>query len=397
MAFHTSLITCLPQELILYVFNMFTNITDIINFAESQQYVFNIYKANIDRVVKQLFNNNKNNGIINYVIYGVCWNAHYSNTTISIDTKLDIVKKMGNYLSNIDNAKMLEYIQLFKKSYNILNYNSFPLKKLLCNFYYLQVVKGHNFDIAHYSSYLTLNKYNKFIYYVNLGNNYMECYRMIQKLNDHQIELMQTYIDRGLSFTDAVYVVENISESNVDKVFELYEQYSISIITAIIMIDEFTQLQIEKTQQLINDGIDSDSAFNLVKNFNDAEIDLFIKLYNILIKDTDDDIDNLSFLITENHRNESELNIMIKLAENNFKTDDIIYITNELVDNDDYEEYSIMKCIELKNKGIREYHIHSLVEAGIHKDFDYEYYESLIKNNHTPEEAINMIINEHEN
>ncbi len=385
MAFHTSYITCLPNELIVSVFNMFTNITDIINFAESNEYVFNIYKANIDRVVKQLFNNNKNNGIINYVIYGVCYNTHYSNTTISIDTKLDIVKKMGNYLSNIDNAKMLEHIQLFKNTYDILNYNSFPLKKLLCNFYYLQVVNGHNFDIAHYSSYLTLEKYNKFIHYVNLGYNYRECYRMTRVLNEQQIELMQKYIDRGLKFDEAVYVAENISEENIDELFELYDKYDISVHTAQVMINNFNETQIEKTKQLITDGIESDVAFELVEKFNDAEIELFIKLSKILN-------DNVLEQICQNHRNESELNTMIKLAENNFKTYDIIYITNALTDSYDLDESSIIKCIELKNKGISEKHIYELVEAGIYKDFDYEYYESLIKNNHTPEEAIELII-----
>ena len=52
--------------------------------------------------------------------------------------------------------------------------------------------------------------------------------------------------------------------------------------------------------------------------------------------------------------------------------------------------------ILLLNKYISEEYINELVEENIHKEFDYEYYKSLIKNSHTPEDVILMIIAEHE-
>uniref|UniRef100_A0A6C0HWH1 Uncharacterized protein n=1 Tax=viral metagenome TaxID=1070528 RepID=A0A6C0HWH1_9ZZZZ len=71
-------------------------------------------------------------------------------------------------------------------------------------------------------------------------------------------------------------------------------------------------------------------------------------------------------------------------------------ITNGLVNLNHYDKSSIIKCIELKKKGISEKHISNLVEAGLHKEFDYEHYESMIKNNHSPDEAIKIIIDYHD-
>ncbi len=301
MSFHTSHITCLPQELIMTIFDMFTNVNDIINYAESNEYVFNIYKANIDKILKQLINNNKKNKVHN-IIWSFYYNKYFNNN-YNIDTKLDIAEKIGNYLSN---------------------YDSYDLESILL-----------------------------------------------------------------------------LRKGDVEKVFELHDEYSISILDSVSMLDNFNEIQIEKTKRLISDNnLYSEIAYNLVKKFTDAEIEIFIKLSKILIKENDDDDDindNLTLrLIASEHRDETILNIMLKLAENNFKEDDLIYITYELVDNDDYE-YSIMKCIELKNKGISEQHILYLVESSCYKKFDYEYYESLIKDNHTSEEAIDRIIEEHEN
>ena len=292
--------TGLPQELILAVFDMCANVNDVINLAESNDYVFDIYKANINKVVKQLINNkNKAHNIIWSFYYNKYYNnnnEHYNN---NIDTKLDIVKKIGNYLSKM---------------------GSFEFDCILR-------LKGGDFE----------------------------------------------------------------------KVFELYEEYSLSIMHSVFMINDFNETQIEKTKRLIHDeNLYSEIAFDLVEKFNDAEIELFIKLSKILIKEGNDNNNRRLLFIADTHRDETELNIMIKLAENNFETNNIIYMTNDLVDNNDYDEYSIMKCVELKNKGISEDHISNLVEAEIHKEFDYEYYESLIKNNHTPEEAINLILAEHE-
>jgi hypothetical protein len=298
MSFHTSYMTCLPQELILAIFDMFTNISDIINLAESNDYVFAIYKANIDKVVKQLINKNKVYNKIWSFYYNKYYNNNNENYINSIDTKLDIVKKISNYLSNMD---------------------SFDLQCIL-----------------------------------------------------------------------------NLEGKDVEKVFELNEEYSLTIAHSVFMIEEFDETQIEKTKRLIHDeNLYSEIAFDLVEKSNDAEIELFIKLSKIFIKKGYKNNHLTLIFIATNHRDETELNIMIKLAENNFETDHLIHITNELVDNDNYDESSIMKCVELKNKGISEEHINDLVEANIHKEFNYEYYESLIKNNHTPKEAIRIIRAEH--
>jgi len=396
MSFHTSYMTCLPQELILAVFDMCYNVSDVINLAESDQYVFDIYKANINKVVSQLIINNKKK-IISDVIRGAYFNAHYKEDTndYSIDTKLDIVKKIGNYLSNTTPQQFIEHLKLVTTDVHF-NQDLFHINKLFYNFCYMKIIKSHDNNISHMSSYLTLNKYNTFIHYVNLGYNINDCFST-RNLNELQIELVKKYIDRGLQLKNAINVATNINEDNVEKLFELYEEYSLSIRHAITMLNDFNETQIEKTKRLIHDeNLYSEIAFDLVEKFNDAEIELFIKLSKILIKEGDDN-DNLTLrLIAENHRDETELNIMIKLAENNFETDSLIYITNELIDLNNIDESSIMKCIELKNKGISEEKICNLVEADIYKEFDYEYYESLISLNHSPDEAIRMIIAEHE-
>ena len=110
--------TYLPQELILAVFDMYTNINDIINLAESNDYVFDIYKANIDKVIKQLINNNKQNSLVHTIISSGYYNTFYNNI---IDTKLDIVKKIGNYLSNYTQEKYEEHLSLIKSHYANIN------------------------------------------------------------------------------------------------------------------------------------------------------------------------------------------------------------------------------------------------------------------------------------
>ena len=111
MSFHTSYMTCLPEELILAVFDMCDNVNDIINLAESDQYVFAIYKANIDKVVKQLINKSQ----VDNIIWSFYYKKYYNN---NIDTKLAIVKKIGNYLSNIDPSD-LNYISCLKEGRDV--------------------------------------------------------------------------------------------------------------------------------------------------------------------------------------------------------------------------------------------------------------------------------------
>jgi len=394
--------TCLPQELILTIFSMYYNLSDIINLAESDQYVFDIYKANIDKVINNLrFNNKKKHKIISDVIWGAYFYDGYENyKEHNIDTKLDIVKKINNYLLITTHEQLLDQLELVKTmpmpSYHFKQ-ELFPLFIRFYNYCYMKIVKGHDNRISHISSYLTLDKYNTFIHYVNLGNDTRNCFHIAMNFNKTKLELLQKYIDRGLVLEDAMWVALHVNKDDVEKVFELYEEYSICILDADTMVKDFDETQIEKTKRLIrDDNIYSDFAFNLVEKFNDAEIKLFIKLYKILIKNDCYVFDETLDFIADHHCDETELNIMIKLAENNFKTDNLVHITNSLVNLNNNDEYSIMKCIELKNKGISEYNIIELIDLGIHKEIDYEYYESLIKNNHTPKEAIEMIIADQE-
>ena len=391
MSFHTSYMTCLPQELILAVFDMCTNVNDVINFAESDQYIFDIYKANINIVVKQLMINNQNS-LISKIILGAYYNKYYDNEHYndSIENKLNIVKKIGNYLSNTDYTQMQLYFKRFTDSHS-LNNNSFSDRTLYCNYYYLHIVKGHSDILAKLASYLTLEKYNIFIHYINLGNNIFHCNRMIRYLNEQQIELMQTYIDRGLKLDDASNIAENIDEEDVEKVFELHQEHTLSISHAVHMINDFNETQIEKTKQLIHGGINSDIAYDVVDKYSDDEIEIFIKLSKVI---TDNSVlEDISV----RGRSETELNIMLILLENNFSEYNLIYITNALDDFDDYDESYINKCIEFKKAGISEDKIHELLEAGICKDFDDEYYEYLIKNNHSSDSAIDTIIQEYKN
>jgi hypothetical protein len=383
--------TCLPQELILAVFDMCNNVNDVINLAESNDYVFDIYKANINKVVKQLIINNYKNRLFCYVIAGAYYNEHYNEHYNNIDTKLDIVKKIGNYLSNTNYTQLLQDYQILKNKSYSLNYNSFPPKILLLNYNYLQVVKEYNSEVASYAAYLTLEKYNIFIHYVNLGNNVDDCNCMIRSLDEPQIELMQKYIDRGLKLADAAKIAKNTDEDDVEKVFELHKEHKINISNAVDMINNFNETQIEKTKELIHEDIDSEIAYDLVEKFSDSAIELIIKLSRIITKDYTLEV-LFGELSTFWNASETELNIMLTLLENNFNEDNIGDIANSLYNFHNYDESYLNKCIELKKKGIIEKHIYDLLESGICIDFDDEYYDSLIKNNHSSEEAIDIII-----
>ncbi len=287
MSFHTSYMTCLPEELILEVFDMCDNVNDIINLAESDQYVFAIYKANIDKVVKQLINKSQ----VYNIIWSFYYNKYYNN---NIDTKLASVKKIGNYLSNIDPSDL----------------------------------------------------------------NYISCLK---------------------------------EGGDVEKVFELHKEHTLNISNAVDMINDFNEEQIEQTIKLIHRDFDSEIAYNLVEKFSYIEIELIIELSQIITKDYILE-ELLAELSTFWNASETELIIMITLLENNFNEDNISNMASALYDFHNYNESHLNKCIELKKKGINEEQIYELLEAGICIDFDDEYYDSLIKNNHSSEEAIDIII-----
>ncbi len=360
MSLHSPNITNIPIEIILSIFDKIININDIIKFAESNTYIFNIYKNYIDQIINKLLNNNKNNGLVNYVICG-CYNND------SIQNKLNNIKLIANFLSNNTNEMLLENYN------NLRKYNPFKIDKQsrMFKYYFLRVIHNYNHEFAKLATSLKEEHYNIFMHFIKNGYNMNDSHWIAINLNTEQIKIMIKIIERGIPFNEAKKVATKINEKSLQRIFELIDE-NFSIESAII-VNNFNEIQLEKINVLINLGLTRDISVNAINTFNQTRLDLFIKIANI--NNTSNFLQNIIKINVD----ENKMKSFIKLLEHGFDKDELILLSYSISEMGFFNEAYIEKFILLKQKGIPENLIRELLENYTIDNFDFDLLDYLIE------------------
>jgi hypothetical protein len=357
MSFHSTDITNMPIDIVIFIFNKIVNINDVIKFAYCNKYVFDIYKNNINLVIQQLINNS--NVLVNYIIQ-LCYDKNDT-----IENKLKNIKLIDNFLSNNTYDNLVKDFHSARDHYN--NPHKIDEKIRLFKYYHLRVFEGFNHDFSTFAMSLLDTQLNVLLYLVNFGYNFNNCYKAACKLNMEQVKLMISIVQRGINFNEAIDVASKISEDKIGYFFELKNR-NFSVENSIVVITQFDNTKIEIMNQLIQKGIAPESSVEAVDSMSQNELELFIKIASIN--------NNAEFLYETISRDfdENELKIVIKLLENNFDINEINCIITAM--NSNHESCS-EKCIELKNKGVSERSLWFIIEDGMLDDFDIELYNFL--------------------
>jgi hypothetical protein len=385
MAFNLTNMNNIPIEVILNIFCMLIDAKDIIKFSNSNDYVFNIYKNNLDKIVNKLIINNQTNGVVNYVITGGY------NKTDSIDKKLNYIKLIADFLSKTTKEELNYQYETMNRDNNFLlhHYENYriDINTRMIKYYYFRVVGNFPHKLAKEASRLSSEDYLRFMNLIRLGYDITTSYYATTGLDNEKINLMHQVAKRGIKLNDAFHVARDISQDKIEKFFEFIGK-NIEACNAILIINDFNEVQINKLEEVIQNGIDPNDAVFMVDKFDDNRIELIIQVTSI------NNSPKLLNDIIEVERDADELSIMIKLLENNFDIEEIGSIAFNLSGMVDFNDDYIIKCIELKSKGISESNILQLLESAMFENFDFEYYDVLIKKINDIETVIEIICDE---
>jgi hypothetical protein len=385
MAFNPTNMTNIPLEVILNIFSMFMDVKDVLKFAKYNDYVFNIYKSNLDKIINKLINNNETNSFVNYVIIG-CYNK-----TDNIDKKLNNIELIADFLSKTTNEELNYQYETMNRDNNFLlhHYENYriDINTRMIKYYYFRVVGNFPHKLAKEASSLSSEDYLRFMNLIRLGYDITTSYYATKVLDNEKINLMHQVAKRGIKLNDAFHVARDISHDKIEKFFEFIGK-NIEACNAILIINDFNEVQINKLEEVIQNGIDPNDAVFMVDKFDDNQIELIIQLISI------NNSPKLLNDIIEVERDADELSIMIKLLENNFDIEEIGSIAFNLSGMVNFNDDYIIKCIELKSKGISESNILQLLESAMFENFDFEYYDVLIKKINDIETVIDIICDE---
>jgi hypothetical protein len=147
-------------------------------------------------------------------------------------------------------------------------------------------------------------------------------------------------------------------------------------------------MQINKLEEVIQNGINPNDAVDIAEKFDDDEIELILQIVSI------NNSQKLLWDIIEAERDAIEMRIIIKLLKNNFDIKKIGHTAFTLRNMANFNDDYIIKCIELKSKGISEKNILQLLEEDMFEKFDFEYYDFLIKKFDDVDTVIKIICDE---
>jgi hypothetical protein len=385
MAFNLTNMNNIPAEVILNIFSKIMDVKDILKFAKCNDYIFNIYKNNLDKIVKKLINNNQPNSVVNYVIKGGY------NKTDSNDKKLNYIKLIADFLSKTTKEELNYQYETMNRDNNFLlhHYENYriDINTRMIKYYYFRVVGNFPHKLAKEASSLSNEDYLRFMNLIRLGYDITTSYYATKGLDNEKINLMHQVAKRGIKLNDAFHVARDISHDKIEKFFEFIGK-NIEACNAINIINDFNEVQINKLEEVIQNGIDPNDAVFIVDKFDDNQIELIIQIVSI------NNSPKILWDIIEVERDADELSIMIKLLENNFDIEKIGSIAFNLSGMVNFNEDNIIKCIELKSKGISESNIIQLLEDDMFENFDSEYYDVLIKKINDIETVIEIICDE---
>ncbi len=381
MAFNTSSINNIPPEVMLNIFSMFRDIKDVIKFSNSSDYAFAVYKNNLSEIINKLIVNNRNNGLVNYVIVGAY------NKKDSIDKKLHNIKLIADFLSKNDNNVLNEHYKLFSDYSLSLQNNHIDKQKRMISYYYFRIICNFPHKLAFNASNLSKEHYIVFMNLIKQGNDINISYYATTNLDNEKINIMKQLVDHGIKSDEAYRTASNITSDNIERFFELVRRDFFAD-NAIIIINNFNEMQINKMEELIQHGFKPNDASEIVQKYNDMEIQVIIQITSI---------NNALLLINDiltHDRNEAELQVMLELVKNNFNVEQVGILTNNLVDLDNFNNEHVTKIIELKNKGISEKNILNLFENDMFEEFNFENYDRLIEVINDSDTVIEMIIDQ---
>ncbi len=389
MAFNPTNMNNIPAEVILNIFSKIMDIKDVIKFAKCNDYVFNIYKSNFNKIINKLIINNQANGYVNYVIIG-CFDKKDS-----IDKKLNIIELIADFLSKNNNKQLNNHYEQLNRDYrlslerrDIIDINSrIDINTRMIRYYYYRIIANFPHKLAKEACRLSHEEYQRFINLIKLGYDINTSYYATTILDNEKINIMHQVAKRGIKLDEAYYVARDISKDNIEKFFELIGK-NINVLSAIHIINDFNEMQISKMEELILNGINPNDAVNIVEKFDDDEIELIVQIVSI------NNSPKLLNDIIEVERDANELSIMIKLLKNNFDVEKIGSVAFNLSDMANFNDDYVIKCIELKSKGINESNILNLLESEMFENFNYEYYDDLIKEINDIDIVIEIICDE---
>jgi len=251
----------IPAEVILNIFSMFMDVKDVLKFAKYNNYVFNIYKSNLDKIINKLINNNETNSFVNYVIIG-CFDK-----TDSIDKKLNNIELIADFLSKNTN-------EILNNNYRILNHNNnsllhnfdnyrIDINTRMIRYYNFRVIGNFPHKLAQEASSLYREDYIRFMNLIRLGYDISTSYRAAKFLDNEKINLMHQVAKRGIELDDVFNVARDISHDKIEKLFELIAK-NIDVLNAILIINNFNEMQINKMEELIINGFEPDDAVCIV-------------------------------------------------------------------------------------------------------------------------------------
>ncbi len=383
MVIHTSIVN-MPIEVILDIFSMFRDIGDIVKFAYSNNYVFNIYKNNFDKICNILITNNETNCFVNYVIIACIGLVPSDN----IETKLSNMKLLEEFLSKHNNQELLQINYSLNHYYNVYTNDKLNIDiiKRPLAYYHYRIIYKRPHEYSKIASNLSTEQFELFNTLIKSGYDINTSSRAAIRLNNQQIQLMKQLLERDIKLNNAIDIASNINNDDLESFFGLIER-NISTYNAVKIINDFDEIQTGKMEELITSEIDPDQAVELVDDFDDEEIELIVQIFKIT--KSKHIVDN----IIECKRDATDLAVMLKLVKHDFDVNEVGYITSRIVDNN-FTEEQFNKVIEMKKKGISEDCIIELIDKENFDEFNFDYYDSLMTKINDKDIVNNIIINQ---
>ncbi len=375
---HKININNIPPEIVFKIFGMFMNIKDIIKFGNINNYVFDIYKTNLDEIITELIKNNTTNGLISYVILG-CYMKNDS-----IEKKLNNIKLIVEFLSTNTIENLREIYQTINR--NAQSLSDINKKKQLIAYFNYRIIQKFPHKLAETTCRLSEDQFKVFMNLIKFGFNINISYEATVNFDNEQIENMKQLVNRGMEEQDAYHVISNITNHQLFQFVELINE-DIPSRSAVYVINNFDEIKTDKMEELIEFGFKPDDAIGIVDTFEENEIEIISQIPGIT------NLSNLIDNIIEFEFNEMELNIIIEFVKNNFDTTKIMYLVSSLTNYDNFNNDHVIKCIELKKKGISENNIQELIDGEKLEDFNFDYYDMLMNKINDSDTVIQGIIN----
>lgn len=368
----------LSVEIILQIFNKFTDIKDIINFAMSNDNIKEIYKAHLNNIIKNLIQNNKKNRMYISFLINICYNKKET-----IEKRVYLINLIANFLSNNSYEDIINNIVSFR-SY-LYNNNQINSIQRLGTYYKQRIFFNFNHICAMKASGFNQHQFKKLLDLIKMGYEFNECLWIVSNLNDDKINMMMRIISNGIDISDAKKAADILEEEQLVHFYDLIQQ-NFTASDAIFIIENLNEANIISMNALIEQGVSKDFAPHAVFTFNEHQLELFKTLINYEIGNY------IQWRLIEDNVEEEFMNIMIRLIENGIEDEIAFNIACELLDSNNYNESILDRCINYIQMGVGGQTIFDIFQNNI-SDNDINIMFQLMERNINSDTAIKIILN----